>query len=414
MARLSRWTLIAAAALMGVALVTTVWSTRKSVDGASQTLIRGHADVLRDSIRVRLASLAATGDGELAVILDDYRAEGLRYLAVLDSDGEVVASAGDRLASRAELSAALRRRMPLEPVAIHDRVLVTVYRPRRHHRLRRSRVVRRRPIPFAFELEPEIAAQLQRAANRTTAIGAIAAGGFLIVALGLVRWFLHRAALERALERDRRLASLGQMSAVLAHELRNPLASLKGNAQLLARSLPDGDKPRAKADRVVDEAIRLETLTNDLLAFARGGEIFRVDTDPVALVREAAASIIGGDAIQIDATAAPRSWSLDPDRMRQVLTNLLENALEAAGDGEVVARIARQGTTLVYGVHDRGPGLGDADPDRLFEPFYTRRTSGTGLGLAVAKRLVELHGGTISAADAAGGGALFEVRLPRR
>src|SRR4029077_12240509 len=120
----------------------------------------------------------------------------------------------------------------------------------------------------------------------------------------------RRNAEERIRERERRLASLGEMSAVLAHEIKNPLASLKGNAQLLVQMLPDEDalaKSRTKAKRVVEEAVRLEQLTNDLLQFVRPGAIRRTDVDPAALVREAAESVPGGEVV-VDTTGAPATW----------------------------------------------------------------------------------------------------------
>jgi two-component system sensor histidine kinase HydH len=217
-----------------------------------------------------------------------------------------------------------------------------------------------------------------------------------------------REALERRLAHERRLASLGEMSAVLAHEIRNPLASLKGNAQLLAELLPEGAKPRAKADRVVAEAVRLENLTNDLLAFVRTGELARAPVDPAALLREAAASV--GAEIAVESTAAPASWSLDGPRMLQVLTNLIDNAVQAGPP--VRARVAASGRRLVFEVADRGPGVDPADAERIFEPFFTKRTQGTGLGLAVARRVVELHGGTIAVDAEPGGGARFRVEVP--
>ncbi|MBE7448239.1 MAG: HAMP domain-containing histidine kinase [Kofleriaceae bacterium] len=266
-----------------------------------------------------------------------------------------------------------------------------------------------------LELDPRRVVALHEAATWSLVIGGAAAATLLLLTAVLVRWSLRREDAVRAVEQARHLASLGQMSAVLAHEIRNPLASLKGNAQLLARSLPDGERPRAKADRVVDEAIRLEHLTNDLLDFARSGEIRIADADPAQLLRAAAGEAAPGpdDArITIDDAGAPRSWPLDAERIRQVLRNLLDNAVEMS-EGPVEARVARDGGHLVFTVRDHGPGLGDADLDRVFEPFFTRRTRGTGLGLAVCKRLVELHGGTIAAANAPGGGARFELRLPR-
>jgi two-component system sensor histidine kinase HydH len=253
--------------------------------------------------------------------------------------------------------------------------------------------------------------ELDSAATLSLGVGVAAAVTLLTLSAILLRWSLRREDSVRAVEQARHLASLGQMSAVLAHEIRNPLASLKGNAQLLAGSLPEGERPRAKADRVVDEAVRLEHLTNDLLAFARSGEIKVADADPAALLR-AAATAVGDARIRVDAAAAPRSWPLDADRMHQVLVNLLENAAEMS-DGPIEAIVGRGGAGLRFTVRDHGPGLPAADLERLFEPFFSRRIRGTGLGLAVCKRLVELHGGTIVAANAAGGGAEFRIDLPR-
>jgi two-component system sensor histidine kinase HydH len=197
---------------------------------------------------------------------------------------------------------------------------------------------------------------------------------------------------------------------VLAHEIKNPLASLKGNAQLLARMLPGGDKPRAKADRVVDEAMRLEQLTNDLLQFVRTGTIQRAPVDPAALVRDAASSVAPDGAVTVDATGAPATWSLDAGRIRQVVINLLDNAL-AAGPPVVIAVRAGRGQ-LILEVTDRGPGVSDDDRDRIFEPFFTGKTQGTGLGLAICRRVIELHGGAIAVYPNPGGGAMFRAEIP--
>jgi two-component system, NtrC family, sensor histidine kinase HydH len=197
------------------------------------------------------------------------------------------------------------------------------------------------------------------------------------------------------------------MSAVLAHEIRNPLASLKGNAQLLAAMLPSGEKPRAKAERVVEEAVRLEQLTNDLLKFVRTGAIERTEVDAGALLREAAASIPGE--VIVDAPAI--RWSLDAGRMREVVVNLITNAVEAGPP--VRASVRATASTLIIEVADRGPGIAEEDRARIFEPFFTNKTQGTGLGLAVARRVVELHGGTIVALPDPAGGALFRVEIPR-
>src|SRR5690606_30493013 len=131
-----------------------------------------------------------------------------------------------------------------------------------------------------------------------------------------------------------------------------------------------------------------------------------------ALVR-AAAEEVGAGEITIDARDAPERWPLDPARFHQVLTNLLRNAWQSSPAGRPpVARVACDGKELVISIRDYGPGLPAEARDRIFDPFFTTRTNGTGLGLPVARRIVELHGGRITAEDAPDGGAVFSIHLP--
>jgi two-component system sensor histidine kinase HydH len=409
------WSLVIAAALMGGALLTTVWTAHRGVGDASEMLERGQSALLQESIRARLAELEEMlTSAHLAEILAEMEPEGLRYLAAFDRYSDLVAEAGTPPPDRAELGERPRGARGSRLVPAGDRLRVVLRRwPRPLGRWwQPSDAWPRRTGPFVIEFEPKVAAELRAATGKTLAVGALAAGGLLLGALVLVRWILHRAALERSLERERHLASLGEMSAVLAHEIRNPLASLKGNAQLLARTLPGGDKPHAKAERVVSEAIRLERLTNDLLEFARTGAIRREDSDPAEIARDAAVAQTAGERIELDTADAPERWSLDPARMRQVLSNLIENALMASGEEAVTVTVSRDAGQLLYEVRDRGPGIASDDLPHIFDPFYTRRTTGTGLGLAVSRRLVELHGGSIEARNHPDGGAELRVSLP--
>jgi two-component system sensor histidine kinase HydH len=200
-----------------------------------------------------------------------------------------------------------------------------------------------------------------------------------------------------------------RLIATLAHELRNPLASLKGHAQLLERALPPGEPPRGKAELVVSEAQRLERLVTDLLGFVRTGELKRAPVDLAALA-QAVAEEHGADRILVAGEAPP--IVADGDRLRQVIANLVDNALQSC-EGIVELIISHRGGDVELGVRDHGPGIAPADLPHLFEPFFTTRSHGTGLGLAIARQIVELHGGTLSAANAEGGGARFTLSLPR-
>jgi len=229
-----------------------------------------------------------------------------------------------------------------------------------------------------------------------------------------VFWRLSRRA-QVAMARlatQRHLAALGEMSAVLAHEIRNPLASLKGHAQLLAERVEGQAALERKVGRIVDETQRLELLTLGLLDFARTGGIERSEVDPAALLRRRAEGC--ASLVEVDDAQAPSSWRLDGPKLEQVLDNLLDNARQAAeADVPIEAKVYSRGHSLVFEVRDHGPGVPDDQRERIFDPFHTTRTRGTGLGLAVSRRIVELHGGTIEVLDAEGGGACFRVTLPQ-
>jgi len=401
---LAGWSIVVVFALIGAALLATVWSTRTSILDASDAVRCGQADAVEQAVRADLADLdGVPATSDLATIVHDRSGEGLRYLAMVEGQGrlEVVAEAGAPIgAGRANLMAPNRAAgCKIDDVGGRMRLEL--------RSLRRLKAGGRTPR-FVIEVEPVQANELREAASLALGVGGLAATALLGVAFVLIRREGRRQAEQSARERERRLASLGEMSAVLAHEIKNPLASLKGNAQLLARMLPDGDKPRAKADRVVDETIRLEQLTNDLLQFVRTGAINRTLVDPAELVREAAASVTGE--VKLEVSGAPARWSLDAARIREVVINLLDNAV-AAGP-PVVVTVRQDRGRLVLEVADRGPGVAEDDRDRIFEPFFTGKTQGTGLGLAIVRRVVELHHGEIAVVANPEGGAVFRAEIP--
>ena len=399
---LAGWSVVVAFLLIGFALLATVWTTRSAVIDASDAVRRGQALAMEQTVRADLADLEGppTKD-DLERILVDHRDEGIRYLAMVEGDrgrSTVVFEAGTPVSNDVTEQPVRGRRLD-ELVDGRLRLQVRPFR-----RLRDGG----RAWRVVIELEPVQAAALRDAVTLTLGIGALAAASLLGVAIVLVRREARRNAMEREREHERRLASLGEMSAVLAHEIKNPLASLKGNAQLLASMLPAGEKSKSKAERVVDEAVRLETLTNDLLQFVRTGSIRRETVDPAVVVRDAAASIKGE--VTVDTTRAPRTWSLDASRMREVIINLVDNAVAAGEPVEVVVSTAAG--KLVIEVADRGPGIPEEDREKIFEPFFTGKTQGTGLGLAVVRRTIELHGGRVEVLENSGGGARFRTEIP--
>jgi signal transduction histidine kinase len=264
---------------------------------------------------------------------------------------------------------------------------------------------------FVVEFIPHAAQALARRALAGLILASSVA--ILLTSAAAILWRVGRRGeqLRLELERKEHLARLGAMSAVLAHEIRNPLASLKGHAQLLAEE-PHDARTAAQIDRVVKDAIRLEVLTNDLLQFARSGSVQASPSSPTEVLESAALAVDAGR-VRVTAEGAPDRWSLDPGRMEQVLVNLLDNALRVTpADKKVMAEVVSSGKELVYTVRDHGPGVPPAQRARIFDAFHTTNVRGTGLGLAVARRIVELHGGRIEVDDGPEGGAVFRVRLP--
>jgi two-component system sensor histidine kinase HydH len=264
---------------------------------------------------------------------------------------------------------------------------------------------------LVIEFDPISSEDAVRRALMVLWLSSGAAGLLALAALVLGARARRAERVEEQFSAQRHLAQLGAMSAVLAHEIRNPLAALKGHAQLLAERVR-GDALAPRVDRVVQEAVRLEELTNGLLEFVRSGGIALAPTDPSAPLARAV-RLTGPDRIDCRADGAPPHFSLDAARIEQVLINLLENALAVTPPHErVLATVTADREGLRYVVRDHGPGVPAAERSRIFEPFHTTKTRGTGLGLAVSRRIVELHGGHIDVGDAPDGGAVFEVHLP--
>jgi two-component system sensor histidine kinase PilS (NtrC family) len=226
--------------------------------------------------------------------------------------------------------------------------------------------------------------------------------------------------MEARLARSERLADLGQLSAGLAHELRNPLASMMGSAELLRTSAVKDDDRRL-LDIVLREGGRLSLLVSEFLAFARPGVQRREPVDLAELAGQTLEAFTLDPAaagLTLERALAPATVQGDPDQLRQVLWNLLLNA------GQAIAGAGRSGGTIRVAcgpgasggadlaVEDDGPGVDPADRERIFTPFFTTKAAGTGLGLATIHRIVDGHGGAVSVEAAPGRGARFTIHLP--
>ncbi len=264
-----------------------------------------------------------------------------------------------------------------------------------------------------MEFEPTVGDRLRADADRAFVLSLVTACLLTLVAGGLWYQLRRRELQARAAEREHRLAQLGEMSAVLAHEMRNPLASLKGHAQLLLEKLPPDSREAKKAERIVLESTRLEDLSSTLLDFVRSAEIDRKSTEVVPLIQQAADQV-GSERVAVVAPGATlRPVALDPLRMHQVLVNLMQNALQVSPpDRGIEVSVKQTPRLLTLEVRDHGPGLKPGDEQKIFEAFHTTKTHGTGLGLAIARRIVELHDGRLGARNHPEGGAVFLIEVP--
>src|SRR5215510_889222 len=224
-----------------------------------------------------------------------------------------------------------------------------------------------------------------------------------------------RATVEQLLIADRH-SSLGRMSAAIVHEIRNPLGAIKGAAEALESSVPRERKEFL--DIIKLESDRLNGLVTDFLRFARPRAPEMLPTpaheviDPVVKLarKQAERSRVR---IELFAAGDLPPVMMDAEQMKQVLLNLILNAIDAMpGGGRLTIYVDRSSDGLVIAVKDTGEGIDPAVRATLFSPFVTTKARGSGLGLAIAHRLVSQHGGCITADDAAGGGAVFQVWLP--
>jgi len=230
---------------------------------------------------------------------------------------------------------------------------------------------------------------------------------------------LHRA--RREAMQAERLAAVGELAAGVAHELRNPLTSVKLLIQTAAQRPPGRALGERPLQIVLQEIQRMERTIQGLLDFARPPRLHRVRHDVRETLQRALNLVVGRAAqqevtVQTDLPPTPVDVEADPEQLHQVFVNLLLNSMDSMANGGLLrialeAQAIRGGTCRIV-FSDSGLGIPDAVLERLFEPFVTTKDRGTGLGLAISRRIVEEHHGRIVAANCGGQGASFTVELP--
>ncbi|HEU4407779.1 MAG TPA: ATP-binding protein [Polyangiaceae bacterium] len=222
---------------------------------------------------------------------------------------------------------------------------------------------------------------------------------------------------ERQLLAAERFAAIGRVAAGVAHEINNPIGIIRGYVKTIREDTTDPEL-RKEMDILDEEASACQRIAEDLLTFARAPALSPRETDARALVEDALARTLGAGAAggaEVVSSVEAAPLCVDPVRVRQVLTNLVRNALQTGSARKVEIRGRRAGHDRYrFEVLDDGPGVTDEVRERLFEPFFTTRREGAGLGLAVCYGLVVAHGGRIHAENRPAGGLAVTVELPTR
>jgi len=386
------------------------------------------------SFQGQVRAVRPEGPLELQDVLEKFEADQVESVAVIGPHGMVVASSEPFERGRVEASPALYAAVETGEVQTSkEDSYYKVFLPVRHLRGMRPKcphcamfghcdcpppdpwgplfgdiVLRLRIVPGSSWLWHWVMAQA-------------VASGLVIVALwaGLIRARRTARLLWRAETEKRRrevLARLGEVSAVLAHEIRNPIAAAKGQVQLALEAA--GLQPSemtARLGTALSEVERVERLVRGLLDYARERPLARRKVPVSEVVSMAMAHGNVGDG-RVEVTGdLGADVEVDPDQLGRALANLLANAVEAAGPaGRVRLSVRLSGGALHVVVEDSGPGVPEGLKDRIFDPFVTGKVHGVGLGLAVTRDVVEAHGGTIKVARSAElGGAMFEFTIPR-
>lgn len=252
---------------------------------------------------------------------------------------------------------------------------------------------------------------------------------FFIGCAGIFSLFIMQAyrsakksitSLEKEVERSRRLAAIGKLAAGVAHEIRNPLSSIKGFATYFKERFEDSQEEKKTAIIMIDEVERLNRSVTQLLEFAGPISVSKSEVDCNELLNHSLLLVkkdLTSKKIEYKTVIRTKknSLMLDRDRMNQILLNLYLNAIEAmASGGKLTVRVLdmESGDRVCFEVSDTGKGINEADIEHIFDPYYTTRNTGTGLGLAVVYKIVETLGGEIAVKSSFGKGTTFSVQIP--
>ncbi|MGR7811639.1 two-component system sensor histidine kinase ZraS [Klebsiella aerogenes] len=410
-------------------------AARQNIEEKGSVLIRALESGTRVGMGMRMHH------AQLQALLEEMAWQpGVLWFAVTDENGKIIAHSDPQQVDTALYSPAQMRELKVGEQERWRRLAepqpaLEIYRqfrplnPARGHHMgmmkRCNSALAQPNVPqvifIAFDSRELDAAQARGLRNMMIMLVAAA---LVIVATILAQfWFRRyrrsRQQLQEAMARKEKLMALGHLAAGVAHEIRNPLSSIKGLAKYFAERTPPGGEAQELALVMAKEADRLNRVVSELLELVRPAHLNYQSVDINALIHHSL-QLVSQDAqsrgIELQFTPRPELTSIkaDPDRLNQVLLNLYLNAMQAIGRDGVIhvsaSEADRQRVKIV--VKDSGKGMSDEELQAIFTPYFTTKADGTGLGLAVVQNIIEQHGGTIRAESQPGAGAIFTLWLP--
>jgi len=224
--------------------------------------------------------------------------------------------------------------------------------------------------------------------------------------------------LEEQLSASQKLSALGQLSASLAHEIKNPLSSIKGTAEILLDEFPPGHAKREFVEILLKETSRLNTTVDEVLHFSKNSNPGQeAAMKPLSVVIDQVAKLLAGQIRKKSITLAIRGrddFMVDSGKLSQVFLNIILNSIDAVPrQGEIVVETVKRENGISVSIADNGPGVPPEMRDTIFMPFYSDKDDGTGLGLSISRKIVESYDGKLTVSQApSGNGACFTVFLP--
>ncbi len=426
-----------------ITIISAVSSYRISMSGARH-LLETRATDIAVNLGFSLERLGLNPDLFPDLVASD-RWEYLAFLALIDKDMTCILHSNQKLIGRKIRDASIKRVFAMERIVTHferlatgEEVFILDFPLKLHlddlNRIRNTNpelgaALGKKgnentiePLPalkiycLRVALHPWPAFSIERKAKFQLVMILSSIVLLWLMAIFFITAWKRNYMLEKSLEEKERMAVLGQMAAVLAHEIRNPLSTIKGFAQIHMEEAKD---PSLKEDLelIVEQVGRLERLTSNLLIYAKPSELFLEKFKIDALCKEIGILVPSDQEIDLEIECGQGEAEADKAKILQIIVNLVQNSIEAirtsGTKGTVKLRIGlADEETIHLLVEDSGPGFKEDMADKLFQPFFTTKTKGTGLGLAIVKRLCDAMNAQVKLGKSDLGGALVEIYIP--